>query len=533
MTGSIALDTVIGLIFIFLLYSLLATVICEILAAELGLRARNLHLAIRRMLEDNPTTSGLKLIAFFKHIGSVFYNFFWHPQGPATCIFYHLPVIKYLGRNSYNSKPSYISKQNFSKAIIEMARRYGGDNGKTDLEKVQNVLSGSVLYEGVLNEIKEIINEEARVELMDPKKEIDFSAVKKRITDLVNSKSVKKPNDEAQKKLLLRIENLLSYHGFFLKVKHFFNQKKCDKVIFYKIDQILNVFGYETRSHLQSLLKDANNDIDKFRLLLEQWFDDTMERAASWYKQKVQFILFLVGFIFALAFNANTVEISRRLSVDTDAREKLVNMATSYSNHSSNNPQTVSSLDAALKGKVDSVWISKLDTLERMRASLQKDIDGAGSILGTGWNLPDSLQLLSMDDLKKGVKADSAYHSRLNHLIKSHKGISKIDSIETGVKNKKKFIILIPAHLNPVLALKSLDEKNYEGYEKSNIRLSPVPYYTMAFKTGFWGYLITAIAISLGAPFWFDLLNKLVQLRGSIKTPSKEPNASGNDQDNK
>jgi hypothetical protein len=29
------------------------------------------------------------------------------------------------------------------------------------------------------------------------------------------------------------------------------------------------------------------------------------------------------------------------------------------------------------------------------------------------------------------------------------------------------------------------------------------------------GWLITALAICLGAPFWFDLLNKLISLRGS------------------
>src|SRR4029078_3632217 len=31
----------------------------------------------------------------------------------------------------------------------------------------------------------------------------------------------------------------------------------------------------------------------------------------------------------------------------------------------------------------------------------------------------------------------------------------------------------------------------------------------------FAGWLITAFAISLGAPFWFDLLNKVTQLRGT------------------
>ena len=33
------------------------------------------------------------------------------------------------------------------------------------------------------------------------------------------------------------------------------------------------------------------------------------------------------------------------------------------------------------------------------------------------------------------------------------------------------------------------------------------------------GWLITAFAISLGAPFWFDLLNKLMQVRNSVAIP--------------
>lgn len=36
------------------------------------------------------------------------------------------------------------------------------------------------------------------------------------------------------------------------------------------------------------------------------------------------------------------------------------------------------------------------------------------------------------------------------------------------------------------------------------------------------GWLITAFAISLGAPFWFDLLNRLVDLRGAGRKPDSE-----------
>src|SRR5262249_39777966 len=35
------------------------------------------------------------------------------------------------------------------------------------------------------------------------------------------------------------------------------------------------------------------------------------------------------------------------------------------------------------------------------------------------------------------------------------------------------------------------------------------------------GWIITALAASLGGPFWFDLLNKLVNLRSTGKPPSK------------
>src|SRR6185436_13947433 len=37
------------------------------------------------------------------------------------------------------------------------------------------------------------------------------------------------------------------------------------------------------------------------------------------------------------------------------------------------------------------------------------------------------------------------------------------------------------------------------------------------------GWLITSLAVSFGAPFWFDLLNKLVDVRGAGKEPSPQP----------
>ena len=37
------------------------------------------------------------------------------------------------------------------------------------------------------------------------------------------------------------------------------------------------------------------------------------------------------------------------------------------------------------------------------------------------------------------------------------------------------------------------------------------------------GWLLTAFAVSLGAPFWFDLLNRFINLRVSGKAPEEKP----------
>ena len=35
------------------------------------------------------------------------------------------------------------------------------------------------------------------------------------------------------------------------------------------------------------------------------------------------------------------------------------------------------------------------------------------------------------------------------------------------------------------------------------------------------GWLLTALAISLGAPFWFDILNKIIVIRSTVKPKEK------------
>jgi hypothetical protein len=43
------------------------------------------------------------------------------------------------------------------------------------------------------------------------------------------------------------------------------------------------------------------------------------------------------------------------------------------------------------------------------------------------------------------------------------------------------------------------------------------------------GWLITAIAATLGAPFWFDVLNKIMVIRSTVKPHEKSPEEASED----
>jgi hypothetical protein len=55
---------------------------------------------------------------------------------------------------------------------------------------------------------------------------------------------------------------------------------------------------------------------------------------------------------------------------------------------------------------------------------------------------------------------------------------------------------------------------------------SQLPYDTLGWLERVLGWLLTVAAVSLGAPFWFDLLNKLANIRNAGQKPDKATGAS-------
>lgn len=376
MLNIVVLDVVIGLVFIYLLYSLLVTIIQEIIATQFGFRAKILQRSIFRMLEDeNKFSSRFKSILYlFKNSGN------GGSINSTTYEFYKHPLIKFLGEGKHNSKPAYINRETFSKVIIDLLRG---------------------------NDVK--------------------------------------PGDDIQILIQKALDEKKTLWG---------NTPISD----------------QTLSYIKSVWADAEGDITRFKRSLENWFDETMDRASGWYKKHVQFILFVIGFMLSVAFNVDTIKIVDKLEKDPVLREQMIQHADAFVKA---NPD----LDKQIfyqKAQFDSI-----QALIRKKNGTQAE----------------------MDSIQKQKAEDSL------NIVKSL--VLKAQS-DTLFKRADK---LLTHDINDVHHSLGLEWDTYECKSSSLF---------ICILKSIAGWIITALALSLGAPFWFDLLNKLMKLRGSVATPTSD-----------
>ena len=139
MFDSIVLDVIIGLVFIYLLYSLLASILQEMIATNLGFRAKVLEKAILRMLHDDKETS--KILSRFTSWKHLLLSYDWLKDKPAAAAFYNHGLIKYLSEDKWHKRPSYISAKNFSKVLIDLMRGFDPKAGEDFRIKVEAALA--------------------------------------------------------------------------------------------------------------------------------------------------------------------------------------------------------------------------------------------------------------------------------------------------------------------------------------------------------------------------------------------------------
>lgn len=428
MFNSVVLDVFIGLIFVYLLYSLLATILQEIVARWFNLRSRMLQMAMRRMLEDDNKYSQFSLVnaVIEMYYGMVrFFNPHYKSKSELTKTFFNYPTIKYLAQSSWQSKPAYLDPSGFSQTLIYMLR---GDN-----------------YNGTNPQMTFI-----------------------------------------QKSLFVEKRILIGS-------------------AFVDIDD-------ETLAFLQKLFYDSANDIDKFKSLLEKWFNDTMDRTSGWYKKQTRVLLFIIGFFLAYNFNVDTIAIYKLLAKDKTARQNLVTLAI---NNKDKYEALVTNIDK--KAKDSSITVSDSDLI-KARKVVDEDINQANMIAAIGRRDKDSCKVCDSLKLKLG-EAKKIYQNESQKL-------------------KRYFVALNtkPGKVDSLKLTKTLDSINRIAHNDSLQFEQKIAYYNKTFtcagnpyqnpKNQLLGWLITALALSLGSTFWFDLLNRFIQLRGTGPKPQSDASNS-------
>ena len=107
------------------------------------------------------------------------------------------------------------------------------------------------------------------------------------------------------------------------------------------------------RSTLVAMLDDAQHDYEQFRVRVGTWFDNSMDRVTGWYKKETQTSLFWLGLILAIACNVDAVHIMRDLSRDPAKLGKVVEAAQKMQqSQAPTAPATTDALAATALGEI-------------------------------------------------------------------------------------------------------------------------------------------------------------------------------------
>lgn len=244
------------------------------------------------------------------------------------------------------------------------------------------------------------------------------------------------------------------------------------------MDAIDNTAPESIRSVLRQLLADAaradaiiaaaaaqaapSNDptlINAFRAEIERWFDDTMEHSRAQFKRQAATTIAITATIVCLVMNIDSIAIATSLSRDPKMREAMVQLA--------------------------------VKTVESQSTSKPKPAD----------------------EPRKPTASQPAVASRptTTAIVSSSPDNDSPYSPASGADAK--------AAVDNLIAVRELGlPLGWIGNgPPTTITGCPIAWWLQKLV----GILVSIVAVSLGAPFWFDMLNKLVNLRTNGPPPPR------------
>ncbi|HEY1986366.1 MAG TPA: hypothetical protein VGG85_13195 [Terracidiphilus sp.] len=218
-----------------------------------------------------------------------------------------------------------------------------------------------------------------------------------------------------------------------------------------------------------TLVRECNGNAVKTRQAFEHWYDDGMDRAAGWFKKSTQMNLFLIGLAMAVVLNVDSIQLGRALWTTPARREFAVASADTIAKNLAPVVRPAANAKPADDAKPGAIDPSRQDA-----APTTQNADAANAASsGTAAKASDFLEMLEQLDLPIGWNDGTVkwWFHRSEH---------------------------------PLWLFHGKDHPLWFGLFLS-----------------LFGWVLTAIAVTLGAPFWFDTLNQFMVVRSTIKPREK------------
>lgn len=235
----------------------------------------------------------------------------------------------------------------------------------------------------------------------------------------------------------------------------------------------------DAKSPIRSILIDlcarANGDLAKFQELLDRWFKTFEDQLTAWYRQKTQYVVVGLSLFVAVAMNVDTIDIARQLSADPAVRSTLVTQAM----------QAV---------KADDVQaLMQTDKRDKARTAYQEAIakreaaERAAGCPAPAGNEAAAERCASDAELQAVRKTEVEKRDELAVLQKD---------LEQRVKDRA-----------DALATSGLMIGWKEGQFQASLHGLRQSFEKLV------GLLLSAFALALGAPFWFNVLKSVASVR--------------------
>ena len=452
MIGNSILEVAIGMIFIFALLAILVTQINSLVSNIFNLRGKDLKNGLQSLITDNQIQA--KLLAH--------------------------PIIKMV---DVTVPPDAQMTKDMVKTIKDK-----------EAERV-TYITPSAFVEALLNILILDSDNEMFVPLQNAINSLPSSAEKSQLREMLQSLREEFTEGAVRKMhmTVYQLENItpeqrqLLYDGIRAVESNIGQIRFNNEQLIPLMNGIRRVKDPRFRAALESVVATAK-DVGEARQKLESWFNDGMNRVSQWYKERMQFISIIVAAILCFLLNVDALQLGRTLWEDPLLRAQIVQQATTF-DQSRFIPAPTPTPDANIAPTPEPTPAPEGETTTSREVTIIDPNTGEVMVI------PAEQSYLAEDTLTAIVQAQQQAQESLQVLLDLQLPLGWEWQIVTDS--------MVRTSLQAGLSDPRTNPRNLWNFTQINGNWFGLLIQKIV------GILASTIAAAQGAPFWFDLLNRL------------------------